>query len=210
MKVVVAGSRGAIGKMLVNKLIQSGYDVTAIVRKKEQLEDLKNENIHGILADVSDLNSLLNATKNADIVYFTAGSKGKNLIGVDQNGAINLAKAAIENKVQRFVLLSSIYAGRPDEGPDELRDYFHAKNIADRFVESSELNYTIVRPGFLYNENAKNKIKTGEAFSGKESKITREDVATILLNVIKHENTIRKTFEVIEGKQPIKETLSEL
>lgn len=122
-------------KKLVHQLIASNHEVTGMVRHEDQAAELIRRGAAGTIANLADHHQLAEAMDEHDAVIFAAGSKGKALEAVDRDGAINAAKAAQLARIPRFVLLSSIYAGRPEEGPDTLREYFHAKHAADRFVQ---------------------------------------------------------------------------
>jgi uncharacterized protein YbjT (DUF2867 family) len=82
---------------------------------------------------MADLEENLNhAVKNADKVIFAAGSKGKNVIGVDQEGAKKMIDAAKNGGLGKFVMLSSMGADNPSVR-DELEDYLKAKKNADDY-----------------------------------------------------------------------------
>ena len=68
MKCLVTGATGHIGNVLVRKLVQKGYDVTAFVFKNENIDYLKDLNIKFKYGDVRDINSLENAFKGIDTV----------------------------------------------------------------------------------------------------------------------------------------------
>lgn len=86
------------------------------------------------------------------------------MIGVDQEGAKRLVDASKEAKVNKFVMLSSMGADNPSIG-GELEEYLKAKQNADEHLKSSSLNYVIVRPGNLTNDEAKGKIALGTNLS---------------------------------------------
>ena len=207
MKIVVIGAAGAIGSELVRQLVAGNHQVTGIVRKAEQAEALKAAGAVPASADLASVDALSDVFKSQDAIIFAAGSKGKALDTVDREGAINTSKAAEAAGVNRLVLLSSIYAGRPDQGPDSLREYFHAKHAADEFIQSTTLDYTIVRPGFLTNDAAGNHVQIGKAFDGTEAKIARADVAAILAAAVNEPATSRQTFEIINGDRTIADGL---
>ena len=87
--VLVAGANGTTGRIIVDLLKKSNnYNPVAMVRKKEQKEDFEKNNVSAILADLEE--DLSHTTKNVQKVIFAAGSKGKNVKGVDQEGAKKL------------------------------------------------------------------------------------------------------------------------
>src|SRR5690606_20537579 len=78
MKVLVAGARGGIGRLLVDKLVAQGHQVTGMVRSEEQRAQLERGGVRGILVDLTEADALIKVT-GQDAVIFAAGSKGKAL-----------------------------------------------------------------------------------------------------------------------------------
>ena len=163
--VLVAGANGTTGKQVVKLLKSSQYfNPIAMVRKEEQLEEFNEEGIDTVLADLTE--NLTHAVSNIDKVIFAAGSGGKNVVEVDQEGAKRLMAVSKMAHVNRFVMLSSMGADNPD-AVDDLKDYMKAKQNADEHLKSSGLKYTIVRPGTLNNSDGKGKIELREKLNKK-------------------------------------------
>ncbi|MEQ8404046.1 MAG: SDR family oxidoreductase [Oceanicaulis sp.] len=207
MKVLVAGAHGAVGEKLVRALGARGHEVAAGVRKADQFDDMKSLGAEPVMLDLSTPEQFDAALSGADAVVFAAGSGGNDLEGVDRDGAIQLADHARDTGTQRFVMLSSIYADRPDEGPEKLQPYLRAKKAADEHLQNSSLDWTIVRPGALTDDGATGHIRTGSQFEGDEAQISRSDVAETLAEVIDHPDTAGETFEIIKGDTPIKQAV---
>ncbi|MGO1752440.1 MAG: NAD(P)H-binding protein, partial [Psychroflexus sp.] len=75
-------------------------------------------------------------------------------------------------------------------------------------LRSSGLDYVIVRPGALTNDNATGKIQTGDiAELNKGGNITRADVAKTLVEVLADKVKLNETFEIMAGDTPIKEAV---
>src|SRR5690606_23365896 len=105
---------------------------------------------------------------------------------------------------------SSIGADSPDQGPSKLQTYLKAKSEADEKLKKSNLNYTIIRPGRLSNDEMTGKILVDKRLENKEGEISRADVASTIVASLLNENTYRKTFEVLAGDQPINVALATL
>lgn len=174
--ILVAGANGTTGKLIIDILKQSEiYNPIAMVRKQEQKEHFENQKVQTILADLES--DVTQTVQDADKVIFAAGSGGKNVVGVDQDGAKKMVDAVKKANLKKFVMLSSIGTDNPSQGGD-LTDYLKAKQNADEYLRSSGLDYVIVRPGALTNDNATGKIQTGDiAELDKSGNITRADVA---------------------------------
>jgi len=112
--ILVAGAHGNIGKKIIKLLDDSQYfRPIAMVRKQEYFDAFKSQNINAVLADVTENTS--HAFENVDKVIFAAGSGGKAVVEVDQEGAKNLIKEAEKQGIKKFVMLSSLGADNPEE-----------------------------------------------------------------------------------------------
>ena len=65
MRVFVAGSTGAVGKLLVPHLVENGYEVVALVRSAEKARALEAMGAKGALADALNREELTAAIKKA-------------------------------------------------------------------------------------------------------------------------------------------------
>ncbi|SEP59475.1 SDR family oxidoreductase [Neolewinella agarilytica] len=203
-KVLVAGANGTTGRIIIDVLKQSGtYEPVAMIRKEEQKERFENENIETVLADLTG--NLSQAVTGVKKVIFAAGSGGKKVVEVDQEGAKHLTDAAKEAGVEKFIMLSSMGADNPAQG-GELEDYLEAKHKADEYLRASNLNYVIVRPGSLTNEDGTGKIKLGEKLDG-DGNISRTDVAKTLVAALDEGVRTNQTFEILKGDVPIREVV---
>lgn len=155
MKIFVAGSTGRVATELLKKLSAKNYQVIAGARRPEAVVELPNVtpqkmDLHASVDNIAEL------LKGADVVVFTAGSRGKDLLQTDAYGAVKLMQATKKAGITRFVMLSALYSLTPDKWPDNLTDYYIAKFFADNYlVNQSGLDYTIVQPGNLLEEAGK-------------------------------------------------------
>ena len=207
MKILVAGAHGQVGQHVVALLSKGEYEVRALVRDEAQVSEMKKLGAEAVVADLKG--DVSHAVEGCDAIIFAAGSGGKDVEGVDRDGAIKLMEAAQTRGVRRYVMLSSMGADTPEQGPDELRDYLKAKKEADDELQASELIYTIIRPGQLTNDAATGHIRAAKHLD-EQGKITREDVAKTLVMALEHPNTHGKTFEILNGDDPIEEALESL
>ncbi|RAR47635.1 SDR family oxidoreductase [Flavobacterium lacus] len=202
--VLVAGANGTTGRIIINLLKKSEhYQPIAMVRKQEQKDRFEKQGVLAVLADLEE--DLSHAVKNADKVIFAAGSKGKNSIGVDQEGAKSLIDAAKDAGLKKFVMLSSMGADDP-AASDELEDYLRAKQNADEHLRASGLNYSIVRPGHLTDEAGTGKIQLKEKLKIQGS-ISRADVAKTLVETLADDVKQKQIFQILSGEVPIAKAL---
>ncbi|MDN3670544.1 SDR family oxidoreductase [Echinicola jeungdonensis] len=214
MEILVIGANGQIGKQVVQILKQEGkHEVKAMVRNENQIEEFESMGIKAVLADLEDSVEFLSEVfKGCDAIIFAAGSGGstgpdKTLL-VDLDGAVKTMEAAQEAEVERYIMVSALQANNRENWNPVLKPYYVAKHYADRILEQSELNYTIVRPGRLLNEAGTGKIKAGIELE--RSSIPREDVARTLVAAIDNHHTFRKSFDLTSGELDIKIALKKL
>jgi uncharacterized protein YbjT (DUF2867 family) len=202
--VLVAGANGTTGRIIIDLLRRSGvYQPIAMVRKQDQKDHFEKQGVSTVLANLEE--DLSHAVKNVDKVIFAAGSKGKNVIGVDQEGAKRLSNAAKEAGLKKFVMLSSMGADNPSVS-DELEDYLRAKQNADDYLRLSGLNYSIVRPGHLTDDDGTGKIQLNEKLKIQGS-ISRADVAKTLVEALEEDVKQNQVFEILSGEVPIEEAV---
>jgi uncharacterized protein YbjT (DUF2867 family) len=105
-------------------------------------------------------------------------------------------------------MVSAISAGRPEEWSEQMRPYYEAKAEADRRLEQSGLDYTIVRPGGLTDDPGTGLVTI--ATDLERGEVPRDDVAAVLLAVLETPGSVGKTFELVSGDTPIDEAVRAL
>ncbi|KSU80984.1 MULTISPECIES: SDR family oxidoreductase [Fictibacillus] len=214
MKVFLVGANGQIGQKLVKLLADSSeHEVTAMIRNPEQAGDLEKIGAQTAAANLEgSVEDLAAAVKGHDAIIFSAGSGGstgsdKTLL-VDLDGAVKVMEAAEQSGVERFVMVSALQAHNRENWNEKIKPYYVAKHYADKALEASKLNYTIVRPGGLLNEPGTGKVKAGENLE--RGSIPREDVAQTIFTALTEENTFKRGFDLTSGEQSISDALKNL
>ena len=197
-------------------LAEGGHEVRGLVRKEEQLPEVEAEGAEAVLCDL-ELETVEGgvgeAVEGCDAIVFAAGagpgSGAARKETMDFGGAAKLVEAAEDHGVRRYLMLSSMGAGDPEAGSEAMRPYLRAKARADERLLGSGLDYTIVRPGSLTDEEGKGMVEAAEHL-GRRGEIPREDVARTLAAALENPNTSGKTFEVLSGETPVEEALARL
>jgi len=208
MDVVVAGGHGNVGLRLLRLLADRGHRARGLVRNPEHVPDLAEVGAEAVVCDLEALDDLSGCCTDADAVVFAAGAGPGS--GPERKRTVDLGAAVklIEAGVRRYVMVSAISAGRPDEWSEPMRPYYEAKAEADGRLQQSGLDYTIVRPGGLTDDPGTGLVTVGTDLGG--GAIPRDDVARVLLSVLESPNTIGKTFELISGDTPVEEAVRAL
>ncbi|WP_211747987.1 SDR family oxidoreductase [Paenibacillus sp. Marseille-Q4541] len=214
MNILVIGANGQIGKHVISQLKDhKEHAVRAMVRKQEQADAFDGAGVEPVLADLEGtVSELAEVMKGSDAIVFTAGSGGstgsdKTLL-IDLDGAVKTMEAAEQAGISRYVMVSAMHAEDRSSWSDKIKPYYVAKHYADRLLESSSLNYTILRPGGLLNEPGRGKIAANT--EGNEKSIPREDVASVIVAVLDAENTYRKAISLVSGEQSIQEVVQNI
>ena len=97
---------------------------------------------------------------------------------------------------------------KADPDSDEVfQVYLRAKKAADEDVRSRDLDWTIVRPGRLTDEEPTGRVQVGVLDRGE---VTRADVAAVLAEVLHTDSTIGIAFDLLEGQQTVEAALAGL
>ena len=208
-KIFIFGGSGRVATDLIQDLVADGNTVTAAARHPENIIQLD-----GVAADKLDLHvdvdDIFKQVKGFDAIYFTAGSRGKDLIQTDAMGAIKTMMAAEKAGVKCYIMLSSMLSLDINSWKKipSLEDYLAAKFFADTYLmDSTNLEYTILQPGSLIEEAGTGKIQLNvEATDSNPI----PDVAKTLAAILKYSNTIGKVIPMSSGKTPIDDALKEI
>jgi uncharacterized protein YbjT (DUF2867 family) len=215
LEVTVAGGHGKVALRLLRLLAERGDRPRGLIRDPDQAPDLEAVGAMPVGADLENLDpdALVNAIAGSDAVVFAAGagpgSGPARKRTVDYGGAAKLIEAAKMNGTRRFLMVSAMGVRDPAARGEEMRPYYEAKLEADRDLEASGLDYTIVRPGRLTDDPGTGLIEAAERLEQSGS-IPRDDVAGTLLACLDAPSTIGRSFDLIGGETPIAEAIAAL
>ena len=204
--ILVVGSTGYLGSAVTKKLAAAGRPVTALVRdsSSEKSRALQAAGAKLVTGDLKDRASIERALDGADTVISTASStlsrrEGDSLETVDGKGVQSLIDAAEKKGVRRFIFVSfsrNITADSP---------LARFKRAAEKRLESSELDYTILLPTFFAEvwlspavgfDAAGGQVKVYGDGKAKVSYVALEDVANALVACLDNPKAGRKAVPV--------------
>ena len=211
MKILVAGT-GRAAKCTIDKLIATGHTVVCGFRHPESIAERLN--CKPVLFDLhAEKSEIAEVIKGFEAVYFLAGSRGKDLLQTDAFGAVKLMQAAETLGIRRFIMLSSIFAIEPEKWAQEkslqnITNYNIAKFFADSYlVNCTDLDYTIVQPSVLKEEDGTGMIELNPEHDGSNP---IPDVSEVLVSVLERENTFKKVIKMRGGNIPINTALENI
>lgn len=204
--ITVIGATGLLGSAVTKALVNAGYDVTAMVRDIEKAKKMLPSKINYVNGDLQNVDSIYNATKNADGVYinlnatFNDTEKGFNS---EREGIDNIIVALKKNSVKQVGFLSSFLAR------DYKGDWWVMKMKKDAIskIKNSGLPYTIFyAASFMENLEVSmrdgNKINTiGKPTSKLSWWIASEDFANQAARAFSLDAAINKEYSIqgLEG-----------
>jgi dihydroflavonol-4-reductase len=168
MIISVTGGTGFIGSHLIDRLLEQGHEVRALVRRSSNLRWLDGKPLTLVEGDVRDASSLQALLTDVDVVYHIAGV----VKARDRAGYFDGNVKATENMLEathrfapglrRFLYVSSQTAAGPsssldrpvqeDDTPGPITTYGESKWAAEQLVHQwrDRLPWTIVRPPAVY------------------------------------------------------------
>lgn len=215
MDVAIAGGHGQVALRLARLLTTDGHRVRAVVRNPDHAPDVAAAGAEAVVVDLEhdDVDELVSPIVGADAIVFAAGagpgSGPERKRTVDYGAAVKLIDAAREAGIERYVMVSSIGAHRPEAGEGPMRAYLQAKADADEALMASGLQWTIVRPGSLTDDPGTGRVSLSTELGGR-GPIPRDDVAAVLAACLAGPSTIGMTFEAFSGDTPIADAIAAL
>ena len=203
MKLLIIGSTGGTGRELVKQALEQGQQVTAFARTPSKL-GIAHHNLRIAQGDITDRASVEAAVVGQDAVLCALGTKVIRKNTIQSDGTRNIVAAMQKNDVKRLVVETSLDVGdsRGQLGfffahvirATLLRNIFEDKELQERIVQESGLDWIIVRPAMLTDGPRTGKYRAGFSASDKIArKISRADVADFMLKQTTSNEFLRQT-----------------
>jgi uncharacterized protein YbjT (DUF2867 family) len=208
--VAIAGGHGKIALILGRLLAERGDTVRGLIRNPDQEGDLRAAGIEPLICDLEGDGDVAAAIRGADAVVFAAGagpgSGDARKETMDKGGAVKLIEAAKAEGISRYLIVSAMGAKEaPEDGAEGFGAYLRAKFEADEALRTSGLDYTVVRPGGLTDDDGTGLVTIAE--STERGEIPRADVAAVLVACLDDDGTVGKSFDLVGGETPVGEAL---
>ncbi|MBD2665908.1 NmrA family protein [Richelia sinica FACHB-800] len=176
---LVTGATGGIGRRVVRLLRQQKKPVRVFVRLTSHYSELEHRGADIFIGDLRREDDIQKACQGAKYIISAHGSNG-DALSLDYRANIELIDQAKEQGVEHFIFISVLGADRGyEDGP-----VFKAKRAVEQYLQSSGLNYTILRPAGL----ASNLLPLAELF--------RESGLYLLIGDPKHRTSIVSTDDL--------------
>jgi putative NADH-flavin reductase len=192
MKLLLIGASRGVGFEILQQALQAGHEVTLIARNPDRLA-IQHGHLKVIKGGILDKEVIEQAVNGQDAVCITIGSKPtRKPVSMFSEGAKTVIAAMKQSSCRRLLCVTGIGAGdsRGHGGffydkivnPLLLKTIYEDKDRQEAIVRQSELDWEIVRPGFLTNGPRTGKYRVLTDLSGVTAgKISRADVADFML-----------------------------
>lgn len=204
MNILIVGATRGIGRQLLEQALTSGHAVTALVRNPQRLA-IQHQRLKVVNGDILDLDSVALAMAGQDAVCCTIGVKAPWVrVTVFSEGTRNLLQAMKNTGVRRLICVTGIGAGdsRGHGGllydrifyPLLLWPIYADKDRQESLIRASDVDWTIVRPGFLTNGPLTRNYRMLTSMTGVTAGwVSRADVADFMLKELETNQYLRQT-----------------
>jgi putative NADH-flavin reductase len=211
MKIAIFGASGATGKLLTQRCLAAGFDVTALLRSPETFP--QRDRIHAVQGSTFDLVPVRQTIEGADVVFSALGAKSLKKEDVLERAVPQIIAAMRETSTQPKPVRRIIVLGSAGALPTSLdkqpawRRWIVQNIVYYTFLKwpvasqisqwnnlsRSNLDWTMVMPPMLTNTPAHGHYRIdGDALPPNGSRISREDVADFMMQQIDSPQWIRK------------------
>ena len=153
VRIALTGGTGFVGSRLIDALIESGHEISALTRRPKDGE----KSVNWVGGSLEDRPALDRLADGADALIHVAGVLKADEAGFEAGnvrGTAAVIAAARAANVPRFVHVSSLAAREP-----ELSLYGGSKARAEALVRQSGLDFAIVRPPAVYGPGDKETLE---------------------------------------------------
>ncbi|CDL79779.1 SDR family oxidoreductase [Xenorhabdus cabanillasii] len=196
---LIFGAGKGIGRYLTDIALKQKRPITALIRNEQQAIELCSIGVNVIQGDACDSRSIEKAIEHAGenpIVFSTIGGGNS-----DHYGNIAIIDALEKAQISRMLLVTSIGCGDSwhtlsPRAKSLFGQSVRLKSLAESYLQTSTLDFTIVRPGGLTNQAG-----TGhcQRYQGEiHGMVSREDVALQLAHMAEDKEAYYQIYALVD------------
>lgn len=204
--IIIFGGHGKVALLATRILTERGHHVTSVIRKPEQADEIAQHGGEATIADIQELtlSGFEDLVRGKDAVLWSAGAGGGSVDrtwAIDRDAAVLSVQATVRAGVERYVMVSwsgsQLDHGVPQD--DDFFAYAQSKMIADAVIRDSGLEWTIVAPSTLTDDEPTGAVD----WDGTGAKVSRGDVAHVIADVLESSGSAGSTFRFNSGSTPV-------
>jgi len=201
MKIAVFGGSRGVGRQVLEQALAQGDEVQALLRHPDKF-DFSHPCLSIVPGNVLEPADVTACVAGADAVVCSLGGTADNPGDVVSAGTQNIITAMQTAGVKRLVVVTSIGVGdSKDQVPlafkmlmkTVLKAAMEEKEKQETLVQTSGLDWVIVRPGGLTDGPRTGSYTAGTEKSIKAGQVSRADVAEFVLQQVSDDRFLRRT-----------------
>ncbi|TFF37652.1 SDR family oxidoreductase [Mucilaginibacter psychrotolerans] len=211
-KILITGATGGLGSKVINLLKEKteSENLAVLVRdeKNELAKQYANDGIEVKIGNYADFDSLKNAFKGIDVLYFVSGGDDSQRSKLHKN----VVDAAKEMGVKHIIYTSAVWKDESDASP--LATLVDSHIQTENCIKASGITYTILRHN-LYAEviemmigDKSQLLKTKTIYlptaNGLTSFVPKKDLAEAAVNILLNPYTFANKILEFNGSEQIK------
>ena len=195
MRIAVFGATGRTGKLVVSEALARGFEVRALARSPEKLEDLAAPGLSVVEGDARDAAAVTATLEGTDVAISALGATSRDDPSELSETTRVLLGAMREHGPRRIVAVLSAMALMKTVKPEwEAIAGEHRCNL--EALRGSGLAWVAVCPSGLTDEPATDAIRTAVGKRAPEWTISREDLASFVLDQTGSDDYLRQAVGI--------------
>lgn len=215
MRIIVFGATGGSGRATVQELLAGGHEVTAFSRHAGEI-GIPHERLRTVTGDVLNGADVERALEGQEAVVVTLGvndnplkmrllKQGRTPINVCSAGTRNIIDAMKRANVPKLIIESAYGIGETASKlplPFRLayrlliKDQMADKEVQERLVRDSGLDWVIVQPVALTNGEPKGEVFASPNGEARHNSVSRRDVGRFLAELTASQRFARQSVAV--------------
>ncbi|KHA60768.1 flavin reductase [Vibrio variabilis] len=202
--IVVFGASSGLGATLIEHFCRQGKEVIAVARHPEKNARLLTLGVQIVQCDATkheEINKVVASLPKNSLVVSTMGS-ARTSSPVDYIGHRNLVDALEKHSILRFLLVTSLGCGDSwlylsEAARKGFGSIVREKSLAETWLTTSSLKYTIVRPGGLKDGEVTHsaQLTQNEEVHGL---ISRQELARVISSLLESERSIGQVYACVD------------
>jgi uncharacterized protein YbjT (DUF2867 family) len=200
--VLVVGATGRTGRLIVDRLLQRGMSVHALVRDGARGRELLASGVRQFIGDVRSSHTLIApmAGVGAVIIASSGGAEHQNSPElVDYFGTSNLIQQAVAGHVEFVLFVSALGATRAANYMDVEPTSVGWKARGEEIIRRSGVPYCIIRSGWLTDGPGGEPLSVSQGDMA-DGRISRSDLASLCTRMLFLPDARGKTIDVVAAQ----------
>lgn len=208
--ILLAGSTGSIGKVLLKKLIDKNFDIICPVRKSGYYQQDETDSVRHIQLDLGNKSAVELIKQKISSIDVIISCLGSRLGTLEESKEVEffansqLLKVGKLFKVKQFILLSAVCVQKPKLQIHKYKIMFETE------LKKENINYTIIRPTAFFKSLSGQiqRVKAGKSFivfdqgtNNRFKPISEQNLSSFICKKILNPKSYKKVF-IIGGPGP--------